>query len=69
MAVNRNLPLSVAGIIFGIVSLFHLLRLICRTEIIVGGYIVPMSASYIGFFIALVLAIWMFKARRDTSGP
>lgn len=54
--------LIVAGIIFAIVTLMHLLRLIFKTEVIIGGKIIPMKISIIGFIIPLILSIWMFIA-------
>jgi uncharacterized membrane protein YecN with MAPEG domain len=67
MAVNGNktCALWVAGIIFLIVAIMHLLRLILKVEITISGHALPMSASYWGIGIALLLSIWMFKAARN----
>lgn len=59
---NTRIPLVVAGIIFLLVALAHLLRLVVHFTIMAAGYALPMTVSYVGFVIALVLAIWMFLA-------
>lgn len=58
----KNLALRVSGIVFGLVALLHLIRIIHGTNIIYSTHIVSMEVSYIGFVLALVLAIWMFVA-------
>jgi hypothetical protein len=52
--------LLVAGIIFGIVALMHMLRLFYQAEVIITGKVIPMWVSIIGFIIPLALSIWMF---------
>lgn len=54
--------LTVAGIIFGIIALMHLLRLIYKTEVMIGGKSIPMWVSIIGIILPLLLSIWMFTA-------
>ena len=54
--------LMVAGIVFGIVALMHLLRLIYKSEVMIAGRIIPMWVSIAGFVIPLILSIWMFMA-------
>ena len=54
--------LIVAGIVFGIVALMHLLRLIYKSEVVIAGKIIPMWVSFVGFVIPLILSIWMFMA-------
>jgi hypothetical protein len=61
---NRKLPLVVAGIIFSLVALIHLLRLLYQWEITIGGAIVPMTFSCAGLVVAALLAIWMFVAAK-----
>lgn len=58
----KRLPLIIAGIVFSLIALIHLLRLIYHWTIIVEGYVVPMSLSTIGLLITIILAIWMFAA-------
>jgi putative flippase GtrA len=61
---HKNNALVIAGIVFTIVSLVHLLRLYFHWEITFAGYIVPMWASIIGFIIPGMLSLWMFRASK-----
>lgn len=59
---KRRLPLLVAGVIFFIVALAHLLRLLYRWELIIDGYVITMTVSVIAFIVATLLSLWMFSA-------
>lgn len=59
---NKQIPLIVAGIIFSLVALVHLLRLYYHWEVIVAGQMIPMSLSVGGLVITAILALWMFIA-------
>ncbi len=61
---RNNLALKVAGIIFFLVSMLHLLRLAFQWEVIIGGFSVPFGWSIFGLVFALLLSFWMFKARQ-----
>ncbi len=52
--------LIVAGCIFGIVAMGHLLRLIYKLEVRVGRTKIPQWVSVIGFIIPALMSIWMF---------
>jgi hypothetical protein len=54
--------LIVAGIIFLVVAVMHLLRLFYRWPAQIGPLVIPLWLSAIGALFALSLAIWMFKA-------
>lgn len=58
----KRLPLVVAGIIFSIVGLMHLLRVLYDWQVMIAGYIIPMSVSIVALIIAITLALWMFTA-------
>ena len=62
---NKNTALMIAGIVFGIISLVHLLRSLLMTEITIAGYIIPMWVSWLGFIVAFILSVLMFMARRN----
>lgn len=62
---QKNTALLTAGFIFSLVALIHFLRLILGKEIIILGYLLPPSVSLIGFIVSLLLAIWMFRARKS----
>jgi hypothetical protein len=58
----KDTALKVAGIVFFMVAMAHLLRAILKFEIIVAGYVLPAWFSLVGFIIPLLLSLWMFKA-------
>ncbi len=60
---SKNAALMIAGIIFGIVSILHLLRLFFVMEVVVASYVVPMWFSWLGFIVAFILCVLMFRAR------
>jgi len=60
---KKDNALLVAGFVFSLVALAHLLRLILGSEIMVSGYTIPQNVSVIALIVALLLAVWMFKAR------
>jgi hypothetical protein len=58
----KDTALKVAGMIFFVVAVIHLLRLILNWEVIIAGYVVPIWFSIVGFIGPLLLALWMFKS-------
>ncbi len=62
---NKETPLIVAGIIFGIMAAIHLIRLFWSFDIVIAGYTIPTSASAVVFVVAAVLSIWMFRASKS----
>jgi len=59
----KNTALLVAGLIFLLVALAHLLRLVFSVEIMIAGTVIPQNLSIVASIVALILAIWMFRAR------
>jgi len=57
----KDLALLIAGVIFVIVSLLHLVRLILKLEVRMGKFSVPQWVSIFGFVFPLLLALWMFS--------
>lgn len=62
MNIYPHSALMVAGIIFALVALMHLLRIRYKMQITIAGKTIPISISVIGFIISLTLSIWMFVA-------
>ncbi len=60
---DKNKALLVAGLIFALVAILHLVRYYFSLEIVVGGTNIPLSLSLVGFVVAGLLALWMFFAR------
>jgi hypothetical protein len=61
---SRIMGLRVAGTIFGLVSLAQLLRLVTKTEVIVGDYQIPLGPSALAAVIAGILSLWMWNLSR-----
>lgn len=59
---KKDKALFVAGLIFTLVALVHLLRIFFQFEVVVSGYILPMWLSVAGILVSSFLAIWMFRA-------
>jgi hypothetical protein len=47
----------VAGIIFGLVALFHLVRIFAQCPLIIGDWSVPKSVSWVALIVAGGLAL------------
>src|SRR5439155_10131750 len=48
---SQNLGLRIAGALFALVALGHLLRLLLRAEVLIAGWSVPHWVSVLGFFV------------------
>jgi hypothetical protein len=55
-----NYYAAVTALIFVIVALVHVLRIINRWAVQIGPLSISMSASWVGFVVAALLAIWGF---------
>ena len=53
-----------ATVLLGLVALAHLLRIILRTEVKVGGALVPMWVSVIACVVAGGVAVMLWHERR-----
>ncbi len=58
---SPQLGLRVAGTIFGLVSLGHLVRLLKQFSIMVGHHAVPLWLSGVGLFVTGLLCFWLWK--------
>ena len=61
----KNAALYIAGTIFGMVSLAHLVRYFRADEVLIGGYSIPVPWSLILGLVILGLAGWMVAAARQ----
>ena len=60
----KKLALLLAGIVFLLVSALHFYRYYNHIQVTFDHFSIPLSWSIYGGFLALVLAIFMFVARR-----
>jgi hypothetical protein len=58
---SQTLGLRVAGIIFAIFALGHLLRLITQAEVLVAGNQIPMWVSVVALIVAGGLSLWLWR--------
>jgi len=63
----KDTALKVAGTIFLVVSIAHLLRIFMKFEVVMAGCVVPMWFSVLGFIFPLLLSLWMFRISSDRS--
>jgi hypothetical protein len=60
-SVVENAFTKIASVIFGILSVMHLMRLVFGTSVIVGGFEVPQRVSFFGFLIPAGLSIMLWR--------
>jgi chromate transport protein ChrA len=65
MPMNKNLALLVAGLVFTLVAILHVWRLFAKFDLIIADYSVPLWVNGVGACVAILLAVWMFKARNS----
>ena len=58
----------ISGTLFCLVAIVHLLRVGNDVAVDIGGYPLPMLASWFGFIIPGALAVWAFRLARDQHG-
>jgi hypothetical protein len=70
---SPQLGLRVAGTIFGLACLAHLVRLLKQTSLMIGSHPVPVWLSGIGLVVTGLLCFWMWKlslpAKPETPAP
>jgi hypothetical protein len=59
--------LRVASGIFGLVCLVHLLRLVTRVDLLVGGREVPLWMNAVGVVLSAFLSVWMWRLSAQPS--
>jgi hypothetical protein len=62
--VDKNLALTVGGILFAVTGLLHLLRLFTHSEMVLSGHPIPVWGSALFLAIAWFMAGWFFLVRR-----
>ncbi len=58
---SQAMALWTAAIIFLLVSILHAMRLILRTKVTIGRFVIPLWLSGLGLLVGLSLAIWMIS--------
>jgi hypothetical protein len=57
---SKNIWLRIAGAIFGIVAILHLLRIITSVPILIGGWSLPMWVNWMGLGATGFLCFWLW---------
>jgi hypothetical protein len=57
---NQQAFFLISGIIFGLVALFHILRLFYRWQVRLGSQEIPLWASVVGLILAAGMCLWAF---------
>lgn len=66
----KKTPVIVVGLFFCVGALLNLLRVIFDVPIIVGNwFVLPGWTGAIGFIVASLIAIWLFRALRCPNKP
>jgi len=55
---SARIYLVISGAIFGIVAVFHLLRVVNSWGLVLGAWSVPMWVSWLGAVFPAILCIW-----------
>jgi hypothetical protein len=58
--------LRIASLIFGLVAIFHVIRLFRHSAVTVGSHVVPMGLSWAGLIVGAVLCLWMWRLSSAT---
>jgi hypothetical protein len=58
---SQTLGLRVAGTIFAMVCLAHLLRVVTRADVLIAGHQIPLWVNVVGVLIAGGMSFWMWK--------
>ena len=53
---NKKTYFLISGLVFAIVAVAHLLRIIYKSPVVLGTWVIPMSVSEIGFIVAGILS-------------
>jgi hypothetical protein len=58
---SQILGLRVAGTVFALVCLGHLLRIMTRADVLIAGRQIPVWVNVVGVLIASGLSLWMWR--------
>jgi hypothetical protein len=64
---SQTLGLRVAGAIFALVCLGHLLRVLTRADVIIAGHQVPLWETMVAVVVAGALSGWMWRLSATAS--
>jgi hypothetical protein len=65
---SQILGLRVAGTLFALVCLGHLLRIITGADVLIAGWQMPVWLNVVGVLIAGGLSLWMWRLSARAAG-
>ena len=64
---DQRSGLRVAGLLFALFSIAHLLRLFLRLDVQVGGHAIAMWPSWVAAFVAGAITVWLWSLSSGTG--
>jgi len=58
---SKKSGLRIAGSIFGLVAVVHLVRLVTGISVVIGHFLLPVWFNWMGFAAAGFLSFWLWK--------
>lgn len=58
---SQILGLRVAGTIFGLVCIAHVLRVVTRADMVIAGYLLPLWVSGLAVIVTGGMSLWLWK--------
>jgi len=65
---SKIIGLRIAGTIFGIVALLHLLRLVTDVSVVIAGNSLPIWLNVVGFIATCFLCFWLWSLSAGRNG-
>ena len=65
---TKNFALRIAGFIFGMVSLMHLLRIVTGISVMVGTWVLPLWINNMGLVVTGFICGWLWWLSFSKSG-
>jgi hypothetical protein len=66
---SQTCGLRVASAIFGLVGLGHLLRILCKVQLVIGGWIVQRRWSAVAVVVCGGLCVWLWRLSTPGAKP
>ena len=62
---SKNFWLRIAGTIFGIVAIIHLLRIVTGVPVMIGGFLLPIWVNWMGLVVTVFLCNWLWRLSKS----
>lgn len=58
---SKNVWLRIAGTIFGVVAILHLLRIVTGVPVLIGDFSLPVWVNWMGLVATVFLCAWLWR--------